>query len=155
MRFRLKTVFLVTALLALAAGMVARFNRRLEAIPKPIEKSFGNWKSPWTTRPMAAGEYWIILDYARAETGRLRERLRFTLVDATTQAAVPTDSWRVGAKQLATDREGDVVGEFHAVGGHCYAIDVDGTQVKKLAAYGHPRLKIVLTAAEITNRIGW
>ena len=151
-RFTLKDLFILTALAALLALLVGIGNRRLAAIPKPIHQPFNSWSEAWVTPPLAAGKYWISLEYARREPGRLGVPIKLKLFDETADEAVPNRGDRVGGKGGSEGWDKEIVGEFAATEGHRYRIEVDPAQVRALGRYHH-RLTVNLTIAETENRM--
>lgn len=150
-RFSLRDLFAAFVLLAILVAMLGTVHHRLREIPRPIFQAFSSWGGHWTTPPMVAGEYWIRLDY---EMSRLSEPLKLAVWDATTARLLSIDSWHVGAHQFGRGHKGEIVGEFRAVEGHRYRVEVDAEQVRQLAGDDNARLTITLTAAEVNNRIG-
>ena len=151
-----KVAVVVSAILAIALTTVlafcVRLSHRAGAIPKPIHQSFGLWDGPLVTPPLAAGRYWISLEYAKRDPGRLDAPLKVKLVDATASKVVATGSDLVGAKSGNDEWEEEIAGEFIAIEGHRYQIDVDADQLRELSRYRH-RLTVDLTMAERENRM--
>jgi hypothetical protein len=134
-------------------GFWVKVGSRLAAAPKPIYQPFDQWGESWTTPVMADGDYWISLEYARSEGGRLDTPLRVKLVDMATKQEAPTAGRWVGGTTFNDTWDTEIVGEFRAVEGHRYRIEIDREQIEQLAPFHH-RLRIGLSAVDLDNRIG-
>lgn len=133
-------------------SFVVRLSRNAAKIPKPIHQQFNAWHSPWITPPLASADYWITLDYAKGEAGRLDEPAAVTLIDETTGQAVSTSGHHVGATCSYEGFDETIAGEFRAIEGHQYKIDVEPSQVAQLRQYRH-RLTVDISGAERSNRM--
>ena len=138
--------------LVMIGSFGVRLSRNAAKIPKPIHQQFNAWQGPWVTPPLASADYWITVDYAKGEAGRLDEPAAVTLVDEITGQVVPTKGDLVGAKSSYEGFDEVIAGEFRAIESHRYKIDVEPDQVAQLRRYGH-RLTVDITLGERENQM--
>ena len=147
-RFSLKGLFALTALFAVLSLPIALVAHRDAKIPPAICLSFDG-KDQWITEPMSGGDYRITLIYARDEPP-LRDGLALRLFDG--DELVFSTGKPPYYRMMFGDSER--LGEFHAIEGHRYRLEVDAEQAMELARYHNAQLVIYATPEEAYKRSG-
>ena len=151
MKRELKVVLGIVGMLALMIGAwFIRATRRLDQLPKAVQKSFSAWEGGWKLPPLQPARYdgyELIVRYPKGARP-LEDDLKIKVIDLATGKAQPIDGRFVGGWQ----GNDPIVAALKPKAVRRYEVIVDPEHVRELAEKG-ASLVLGMASSESGNRI--